>query len=205
MDDSSRSIKSIKKVTDKTITGDKKISFREYFFNQLNNPGLPFLLTIIVLIVIILGIPTVIKTVQAIEVNEARKSKYESKLMPRALAIPVNMLPYVRFQQMALLNGKYSNWQEPVFRTGSCSSENLGSMPDGIYKRAIVTGCFQFDELQNQYKHECQIDNCILNEDIITRIRYIMNQVESPFWDKGFVEPREIRESDCLSMYDGDC
>ena len=205
MDDSSRSIKSIKKVTDKTITGDKKISFREYFFNQLNNPGLPFLLTIIVLIVIILGIPTVIKTVQAIEVNEARKSKYESKLMPRALAIPVNMLPYVRFQQMALLNGKYSNWQEPVFRTGSCSSENLGSMPDGIYKRAIVTGCFQFDELQNQYKHECQIDNCILNEDIITRIRYIMNQVESPFWDKGFVEPRETRESDCLNMNDGDC
>ena len=205
MDDSSRSIKSIKKVTDKTITGDKKISFREYFFNQLNNPGLPFLLTIIVLIVIILGIPTVIKTVQAIEVNEARKSKYESKLMPRALAIPVNMLPYVRFQQMALLNGKYSNWQEPVFRTGSCSSENLGSMPDGIYKRAIVTGCFQFDELQNQYKHECQIDNCIFNEDIITRIRYIMNQVESPFWDKGFVEPRETRESDCLNMFDGDC
>ena len=125
--------------------------------------------------------------------------------MPRALAIPVNMLPYVRFQQMALLNGKYSNWQEPVFKTGSCSSENLESMPDGIYKRAIVTGCFQFDQLQNQYKNECQIDNCILNEDIIARIRYIMNQVESPFWDKGFVEPRETRESDCLNMYDGDC
>ena len=202
MEDSSQSIK---KVTDKTITGDKKMSFHEYFFNQLNNPGLPFLLSIVALIVIILGIPTVIKTVQAIEVNEARKAKFEKKLMPRALAIPVNMLPYVRFQQMALLNGKYSNWQEPVFRTGSCSSENLQSMPEGIYKRAIVTGCFQFDQLQNQYKNECQIDNCILTEDIIVRIRYIMNQVESPFWDKGFVEPRETRESDCLNMYDGDC
>ena len=202
MEDSSQSIK---KVTDKTITGDKKMSFHEYFFNQLNNPGLPFLLSIVALIVIILGIPTVIKTVQAIEVNEARKSKFEKKLMPRALAIPVNMLPYVRFQQMALLNGKYSNWQEPVFTTGSCSSENLVSMPDGIYKRAIVTGCFQFDQLQNQYKNECQIDNCILTEDIIVRIRYIMNQVESPFWDKGFVEPRETRESDCLNMNDGDC
>ena len=32
-----------------------------------------------------------------------------------------------------------------------------------------------------------------------------MNQVESPFWDKGFVEPRETRESDCLNMFDGDC
>ena len=67
--------------------------------------------------------------------------------MPRALFIPVNMLPYMRFQQMALLNGKYSNWHEPVFRTGSCHSENLHTMPEGIYKRAIVTGCFQFDQL----------------------------------------------------------
>ena len=57
MEDSSQSIK---KVTDKTITGNKKMSFHEYFFNQLNNPGLPFLLSIVALIVIILGIPTVI-------------------------------------------------------------------------------------------------------------------------------------------------
>ena len=202
MDDSSQSIK---KVTDKTITGDKRISVRDYFYNQLNNPGLPFLLSITAIILIILGIPTVIKTVQAIEINEARKAKYEKKLMPRALFIPVNMLPYMRFQQMALLNGKYSNWHEPVFRTGSCHSENLHTMPEGIYKRAIVTGCFQFDQLQSQYKDQCLIDNCILSEDIIARIKHVMNQVESPFWDKGFVEPREIRESDCLSMYDGDC
>ena len=46
--------------------------------------------------------------VDGVNVNEARKAKYEKKLMPRALFIPVNMLPYMRFQQMALLNGKYS-------------------------------------------------------------------------------------------------
>ena len=202
MDDSSQSIK---KVTDKTITGEKKISFRDYFFNQLNNPGLPFLLTITAIIVIILGIPTAIKTVEAVQLNEARKAKFEKKLMPRALAIPVNMLPYMRFQQMALLNGKYSNWHEPVFRTGSCFSENLETMPEGIYKRAIITGCFQFDQLQYQYKDQCQIDNCTLSEDIIARITHVMNQIESPFWDKGFVEARETRESDCLQMYEGDC
>ena len=86
-----------------------------------------------------------------------------------------------------------------------CIRDSLYTMPEGIYKRAIVTGCFQFDQLQNQYKDQCLVDNCILSEDIIARIKHVMNQVESPFWDKGFVEPREIRESDCLSMYDGDC
>ena len=108
--------------------------------------------------------------------------------MPRALAIPVNMLPYLRFQQMALKNGKYATWHEPVFKSGSCDQKNLLMMPEGIYKRAVVTGCFQFNELQGQYADLCKIDNCALDPNLITRIDYIMIQIQEPYWGKGFFD-----------------
>ena len=61
-------------------------------------------------------------------------------------------------------------------------------MPEGIYKRAVVTGCFQFNELQGQYADLCKIDNCALDPNLITRIDYIMSQIEEPYWGKGFVD-----------------
>ena len=184
---------SARKVMEKTITGDRKISGKrispiEYFRVQTQNPSIGFLTTLFVIVIIILAIPIFPRVAKAVEVNEQKKVAFEEKLMPRSLAIPVNMLPYLRFQHLALKNGKYATWHQPVFRSGSCDRENLTAMPDGIYKQAIQTGCFQLNELQGQYAENCNIDNCKVDPNVITRINYIMSQIEEPYWGKGFVE-----------------
>ena len=176
---------SAQKVMEKTITGDRKISGKrispiEYLRVQIQNPSLGFLSTLLVILIVLLAIPIFPKVSKAVEVNEQKKVAFEEKLMPRSLAIPVNMLPYLRFQHLALKNGKYATWHEPVFRSGSCDRENLSAMPDGIYKQAIQTGCFQLNELQGQYAENCNIDNCKVDPNVITRINYIMSQIEEP-------------------------
>ncbi len=184
---------STQEVMEKTITGDRKIGGKrispiEYLRVQTQNPSIGFLATLIISITIILSIPIFPRVAKAVEVNEQKKVAFEEKLMPRSLAIPVNMLPYLRFQHLALKNGKYASWHQPVFRSGSCDQENLSAMPEGIYKRAIQTGCFQFNELQGQYAENCTVDNCKVDSNVITRIDYIMSQIEEPYWGKGFVE-----------------
>ena len=193
MKDKPNSKISLESIREKTISGDrklkgKKIGFLDYLRVQFQNPGIGFLTTVFIGIIILLAIPIYPKVAAAVELNEQKKVKFEEKLMPRALAIPVNMLPYLRFQQMALKNGKYATWHEPVFKSGSCDQKNLLMMPEGIYKRAVVTGCFQFNELQGQYADLCKIDNCALDPNLITRIDYIMSQIEEPYWGKGFVD-----------------
>ena len=184
---------SIDTVRSKTISGDRKIkgkriSLFDYLRVQTQNPGVGFLSTLFILLIVLLGIPIYPKVASAVELNEQKKVRFEEKLMPRALAIPVNMLPYLRFQHMAMKKGKYASWHQPVFRSGSCDQKNLTTMPDGIYKRAIQTGCFQFNEIQNQYADSCKVENCEIDPILITRIDYIMSQVEEPYWGKGFVE-----------------
>ena len=44
------------------------------------------------------------------------------------------------------------------------------------------------NELQGQYAENCNIDNCKVDPNVITRINYIMSQIEEPYWGKGFVE-----------------
>ena len=184
---------SAQKVMEKTITGDRKISGKkispfEYLRVQTQNPSIGFLTILLVAAIVILAIPIFPRVAKAVEVNEQKKAAFEEKLMPRALSIPVNMLPYLRFQHLALKNGKYATWHQPVFRSGSCDQENLRVMPDGIYKQAIQRGCFQLNELQGQYAKNCNVDNCEVDPNIITRINYIMSQIEEPYWGKGFVE-----------------
>ena len=121
---------SARKVMEKTITGDRKISGKrisplEYFRVQTQNPSIGFLATLFLIVIIILAIPIFPRVAKAVEVNEQKKVAFEEKLMPRSLAIPVNMLPYLRFQHLALKNGKYATWHQPVFRSGSCDRENL--------------------------------------------------------------------------------
>ena len=123
--------------------------------------------------------------------------------MPRSLYIPVNMLPYVRFQYQALSNGKKYTWDNPVFKSGSCHADNLMAMPEGIYKRAIQTGCFQFNELQMQHADLCKEDNCQIDPNLKIRIDYIMSQIEEPFWGKGFVEELNRCESTIDNYEDG--
>ena len=180
-------------VRSKTISGDRKIKGQkigifDYFRVQFQNPGIGFLSTVFFAVLVLLAIPIYPKVASAVELNEQKKVKFEEKLMPRSLAIPVNMLPYLRFQHLALKNGKYASWHEPVFRSGSCDQKNLATMPEGIYKRAIITGCFQFHEIQNQHSDLCKVDNCELDPILITRIDYIMSQIEEPYWGKGFVD-----------------
>jgi hypothetical protein len=197
-------------VMNKTITGDrkidgKKISLIEFFRIQSQNPSLGFILSIFILLILVIMIPVYPRISDAVQVNEEKKAAFEAKLMPRSLAIPVNMLPYLRFQYQALVNGKYDTWHNQVFQTGSCDINNLAAMPKGMYKRAIATGCFQFDEIQNQYSSLCMEDNCIIDPNIITRIDYIMNQIESPFWDKGFVEEPTVCSNEDMYSKDVAC
>lgn len=180
-------------VRSKTISGDRKIkgqkiSFFAYLRVQTQNPGIGFLTTVFIAVILLLAIPIYPKVASAVELNEQKKIRFEEKLMPRSLAIPVNMLPYLRFQYLAIRSGKYASWHQPVFQTGSCDQKNLKIMPDGVYKRAIQTGCFQFNEIQKQYADSCKIDNCEIEPVLITRIDYIMSQIEEPYWGKGFVE-----------------
>ena len=202
-------------VRSKTISGDRKVKGQRigllaYLRIQTQNPGIGFLTTVFISVIFLLAIPIFPKVAAAVELNEQKKVRFEEKLMPRALAIPVNMLPYLRFQHLAMKNGKYASWHQPVFRTGSCDQKNLLILPDGVYKRAIQTGCFQFNEIQKQYADSCKLDNCEVDPILITRIDYIMSQIEEPYWGKGFVE--EInpcsgslqRESDepCANNYE---
>jgi len=121
---------SIDTVRSKTISGDRKIkgkriSLFDYLRVQTQNPGVGFLSTLFILLIVLLGIPIYPKVASAVELNEQKKVRFEEKLMPRALAIPVNMLPYLRFQHMAMKKGKYASWHQPVFRSGSCDQKNL--------------------------------------------------------------------------------
>ena len=183
----------IDEVMKKTISGDRKISGKrisvfDYFRIQSQNPSAGFLFSVFFVIVFLLLIPVYPKVAAAIELNEQKKVAFEEKLMPRSLAIPVNMLPYIRFQHQALRNGKFASWHQPVFTTGSCDRENLHAMPDGIYKQAIQRGCFQLNEIQMQYSDLCKVDNCNIDPNILVKINYIMAQIEEPFWGRGFVE-----------------
>ena len=180
-------------IKSKTISGDRKIkgkriSILDYLRIQTQNPGIGFLTAVFFAVIILLAIPIYPKVASAVALNEEKKVKFEEKLMPRALAIPVNMLPYLRFQHIALRNGKFASWHEPVFKSGSCDQGNLSALPDGMYKRAILTGCFQFNEVQGQYSEFCKIDNCEVDSNLIIRLDYIMAQIEEPYWGKGFVE-----------------
>ena len=200
----------LEKVMSKTISGDRKISGKrisllEFLRIQTQNPSVAFLFSVFTIILFIVMIPVFPKVSEAINVNEEKKAAFESKLMPRSLAIPVNMLPYLRFQYQALVSGKFASWHNPVFKSGSCGIENLASMPEGMYKRSIQTGCFQFNEIQMQYASYCQEDNCIVDPNIITRIDYIMNQIESPFWNKGFVEEPSICSAEDIYSKDVVC
>jgi len=200
----------LEKVMSKTISGDRKISGKrisllEFLRIQTQNPSVAFLFSVFIIVLFILLIPIYPKVSEAINVNEEKKAAFESKLMPRALAIPVNMLPYLRFQYQALVLGKFDTWHNPVFKSGSCDIVNLTSLPEGMYKRSIQTGCFQFNEIQMQYASYCQEDNCIVDPNIITRIDYIMNQIESPFWNKGFVEEPSICSAEDIYSKDVVC
>lgn len=197
-------------VMSKTISGDRKIagqriSLIDFFRIQSQNPSIGFIFSLFIIMLLVIMIPAYPKISDAVKVNEEKKAAFEAKLMPRSLAIPVNMLPYVRFQYQALVNGKYDTWHNKVFQTGSCEINNLAAMPNGMYKRAIQTGCFQFNEIQNQYSNLCMEDNCNIDSNIIIKIDYIMNQIESPFWDKGFVEEPSICSDQDLYSKDVVC
>ena len=183
----------IENVMAKTITGDrklggKKLSILGFLRLQIQNPSVGFISIVACVIIIIISIPIAPKVYEAVQVNEEKKTAFEEKLMPRALSIPVNMLPYIRFQYQALSNGKYDTWHNPVFKSGSCDRENMAAMPDGIYKRALQTGCFQFNEIQLQNLEYCKEDNCFIDPNLKVRLDYVMSQIEEPFWGKGFVE-----------------
>ena len=200
----------LEKVMSKTISGDRKISGKrisllDFFRLQTQNPSVTFLFTLFLIILLVVMIPVFPKVSEAVKVNEEKKAAYESKLMPRSLSIPVNMLPYVRFQYQALVSGKFASWHNPVFKTGSCDIENLAAMPEGMYKRSIQTGCFQFNEIQIQHSSSCEVDNCIVDPNVITRIDYVMSQIESPFWDKGFVEEPSICSGEDIYSKDVVC
>ena len=200
--------KNIDNVRAKTISGDRKLAGKNlsiigYLRVQTQNPSVGFLSIIFLLVISLISIPIVPKVYTAVELNEAKKVAFEEKLMPRSLYIPVNMLPYVRFQYQALSNGKKYTWDNPVFKSGSCHVDNLMAMPEGIYKRAIQTGCFQFNELQMQHAGLCKEDNCQIDPNLKTRIDYIMSQIEEPFWGKGFVEEFNRCESTIDNYEDG--
>ena len=202
--------KNIDNVRSKTISGDrklagKKLSIIGYLRIQTQNPSVGFLAIIFLLVISLLSIPIVPKVYTAVELNEAKKVAFEEKLMPRSLYIPVNMLPYVRFQYQALSNGKKYTWDNPVFKSGSCHVDNLMAMPEGIYKRAIQTGCFQFNELQMQHAGVCEKDNCQIDPNLKIRIDYIMSQIEEPFWGKGFVEEINRCEGTILDNFEEGC
>ena len=44
-----------------------------------------------------------------------------------------------------------------------------------------------------------------ITPNIITRIDYIMNQIESPFWDKGFVEEPSVCSNEDMYSKDVVC
>ena len=103
--------KNIDNVRAKTISGDRKLAGKNlsiigYLRVQTQNPSVGFLSIIFLLVISLISIPIVPKVYTAVELNEAKKVAFEEKLMPRSLYIPVNMLPYVRFQYQALSNGK---------------------------------------------------------------------------------------------------
>ena len=200
----------LEKVMSKTISGDRKISGKrislvEFLRLQIQNPSVAFLVTTFAIVLFVVMIPVYPKVSEAIMVNEEKKAAFESKLMPRSLSIPVNMLPYLRFQYQALASGKFATWHNPVFKTGSCDINNLADMPEGMYKRSIQTGCFQFNEIQIQHSSSCEEDNCIVDPNVITRIDYIMSQIQSPFWDKGFVEEPSICSGEDMFSKDVVC
>ena len=43
-------------------------------------------------------------------------------------------------------------------------------------------------KIKTYWRKNCKNDNCNVDPNVITRINYIMSQIEEPYWGKGFVE-----------------
>ena len=69
-------------VRSKTISGDRKIkgqkiSFFAYLRVQTQNPGIGFLTTVFIAVILLLAIPIYPKVASAVELNEQKKIRFE--------------------------------------------------------------------------------------------------------------------------------
>ena len=167
---------------------------------ELRNPSMITIMIIFIVTLIVVLAPFVPRWVETTRVSfqamEKQKELNQMGMSSISVIIPSQISPWLATQTNVMLNAEGPlDWQIVSFQRGPCDEDNLSQLPEGKYAEAIVSACYNLNDIQQRYSGSCfRAATCEIPDIAREEITNTMDMVWEAFSDAGFVLPYDELE-----------